>query len=166
MTAASGYAPGIDARSYIERAIALARRGVLAGRGGPFGAVVVLDDRVIGEGCNEVLAACDPTAHAEVVAIRAAAARLGTFSLAGATIYATCEPCPMCLGAIYWARIERLCFASTRQDAAAIGFDDERFYHELALAPQARSLHVERIASAGADALLALWLSQPDRRLY
>jgi tRNA(Arg) A34 adenosine deaminase TadA len=127
---------------------------------------VVLEDRVIGEGCNEVLAACDPTAHAEVVAIRAAAAELGTFSLAGATLYATCEPCPMCLGAIYWARIERLFFASTRQQAASIGFDDERFYRELALPPEARSVPMERIASPDADALLALWLQRPDRRPY
>ena len=111
-------------RRFLQRAIALSHAQVLAVQGGPFGAVIVRDGLIIAEGCNEVTSANDPTAHAEVVAIRRACQTVGNFSLAGATIYASCEPCPMCLAAIYWARLERLVFANTRSEAAAIGFID------------------------------------------
>ncbi len=102
-----------------------------AGAGGPFGSVVVRDGRVIGEGWNQVTSTNDPTAHAEVVAIRRACAAIGSFSLAGATLYASCEPCPMCLASAYWARVSRIVFANTREEAAAIGFDDQLLYDEI-----------------------------------
>ena len=115
----------MDARPFLARAIELGAETMRAGRGGPFGAVVVEAGVVIGEGANRVIETCDPTAHAEVLAIRAACARRGTFSLAGATIYASSEPCPMCLAAIYWARIDSIVFSSARGDAARAGFDDD-----------------------------------------
>ncbi len=144
----------------------LAADSVRDNHGGPFGALVVQGDRVIGEGTNHVLSSNDPTAHAEVMAIRDACARVGTFALHGASLYATCEPCPMCLGAIYWARIERVYFASTREDAARIGFDDSRIYRELALPIGVRSVAMERVASDEADGLMDAWMSKGDRTLY
>ena len=118
-------------RRYLERAIELAGEGMIKGLGGPFGAVVVKGNQIVAEGQNQVTSAFDPTAHAEVVAIRRACQALGGFSLAGCQIYSSCEPCPMCLAAIYWARLDRLYFAASRNDAAAIGFDDEFLYLEL-----------------------------------
>jgi len=116
---------------YLGQAIACAIAGAKAGQGGPFGAVVVKDGVVIAEACNHVLAKNDPTAHAEVEAIRAACAKLGSFQLDGCDVYASCEPCPMCLGALFWARPRAVYFAATRTDAAGAGFDDARFYDEL-----------------------------------
>lgn len=127
-----------DAR-WIARAVELARASVAVG-GGPFGAVIVRAGEVLAEGANRVTADLDPTAHAEVNAIRTACARLRDFKLEGATLYSSCEPCPMCLGAIHWARLERLVFACSRADAAAAGFDDEWIYRELALPLERRSL--------------------------
>jgi guanine deaminase len=120
----------IDVR-FLERAIELSRQGMLSGQGGPFGCVVVKDGQIIGEGCNQVTTYNDPTAHAEVVAIRNACAALGNFQLTDCDIYTSCEPCPMCLGAIYWARPRRVIFANTKLDAAAIDFDDEFIYEEI-----------------------------------
>src|SRR5579872_3632306 len=116
----------------MARAIALAIENVRSGGGGPFAAVIVKDGRVVGEGTNRVTSSNDPTAHAEVVAIRAACHAMGTFQLDGCDVYTTCEPCPMCLGAIYWARPGKVYFACTAADAAAAGFDDAFIYEQLA----------------------------------
>lgn len=131
-------------REYLGRAIELARRNVAAG-GGPFGAVVVREGRVAAEAANQVISLPDPTAHAEVQAIRAAAANLGTFDLSGCTLYTSCEPCPMCLSAIYWSRIGRVVYASDRFDAAKAGFRDAELYDEIAKPPEARAIPFERI---------------------
>ncbi|HZN39192.1 MAG TPA: nucleoside deaminase [Planctomycetota bacterium] len=146
-------------------AIQLARASVRAG-GGPFGCVIARDGRPIAEGQNRVTLANDPTAHAEVVAIRAACTTLGSFQLDRCTIYTSCEPCPMCLGAIYWARAQRLVFACTRADAAAIGFDDDHIYREIARAPAARELQTESLLRDEALAAFRDWSSTPDRREY
>lgn len=116
---------------FMRRAIELAQEGIDRNDGGPFGAVVVRNGEIIGEGCNQVTSTNDPTAHAEVVAIRSACKNLESFQLEGCTIYTSCEPCPMCLGAIYWARPERMFFACTREDAARIAFDDDFIYDEI-----------------------------------
>lgn len=120
----------IDER-FLERAVELARQGMYGYKGGPFGCVVVKDGQIIGEGCNEVLATNDPTAHAEVVAIRKACTSLKTFQLTDCDVYTSCEPCPMCLGAIYWARPRRVIYANTKQEAATIDFDDAFIYAEI-----------------------------------
>ena len=121
----------------MQRAIELAADNVLHG-GGPFGAVIAREGEIVAEGVNRVTASCDPTAHAEVQAIRAAGAALGTYDLTGCSIYASCEPCPMCLGAIYWAHLDAIYYANNRNDAAAIDFDDDFIYREIALAPDHR----------------------------
>src|SRR5215831_1220127 len=125
---------------FMRRAIALARRGMKAREGGPFGAVVVRDGAIVGAGWNRVVAARDPTAHAEIVAIRAACRRLATFRLSGAALYTTGEPCPMCLAAAYWARIDRIFYGFTIADAARIGFDDRLFYREFARPARRRAI--------------------------
>lgn len=150
----------------MRRAIELSRLKMRAGEGGPFGAVVVHDGRIIGEGWNSVLATRDPTAHAEVVAIRAACAHLGTHRLDGAEIYATSEPCPMCLGAILWARVARLYYANARADAAAIGFDDALFYDEVARPPERRALPGERLLADEARSVFAEWDAKPNKVKY
>jgi guanine deaminase len=124
--------PQEQAETFMRRAIAQARHGVDAGDGGPFGSVIVKQGTIVGEGWNRVIADNDPTAHGEVTAIRDACRRLGRFSLEGCELYTTGQPCPMCLGAIYWARIERVYFGFTASDAAEIGFDDQLFYEQLA----------------------------------
>jgi guanine deaminase len=116
---------------FLARAIELSRIGMQSGKGGPFGCVIVKDGKIIGEGCNEVTTTNDPTAHAEVVAIRKACKTLHSFQLTGCDVYASCEPCPMCLGAIYWARPQRVIYANTKKDAAAIDFDDQFIYEEI-----------------------------------
>ena len=116
---------------FMARAIQLSIEGVQSGRGGPFGAVIVKDGAIVAEGANQVTSTNDPTAHAEVLAIRQACAKLGTFELKDCDLYTSCEPCPMCLGAIYWARLSRIYFANTAEDAAKIGFDDSFIYDEL-----------------------------------
>ena len=150
----------------MRRALELAARGVSENRGGPFGAVIVKDGVVIAEGENRVTSSGDPTAHAEVVAIRAACAKLGTHVLAGCEIYASCEPCPMCLAAIEWARLDRLFFAATRQDAARAGFDDERLYVELAKAHEDREMPTARCLSEEALAPFDLWAAKEDKTPY
>src|SRR5688572_3154517 len=129
-----------DHETFMRRAIELAQRGADSNDGGPFGCVVVRDGEVVGEGWNKVTSTNDPTAHAEVVAIRDACARLGDFQLDGCSVYTSCEPCPMCLGAIYWARPDRVIYANTRFDAASIDFDDDFIYHEINAPMDARKI--------------------------
>lgn len=130
---------------FLREALNLAREGMAKGAGGPFGCIIVRDGLIVGSGHNRVLETNDPTAHAEVVAIRDACSKLNAFQLDGCTVYSTCEPCPMCLGAIYWARPARLVFSATRDHAASIGFDDAFIYHELELPAENRSMRTEQI---------------------
>ncbi len=155
----------IDA-AFLREAIRISRTRMRQGRGGPFGAVVVRDGAVVARGWNAVTSTNDPTAHAEVVAIRRAARALGSFSLAGCVLYSSCEPCPMCLAAAYWARVDRLVYAATRDDAAIAGFDDARIYREVPMAPEARSLHTDHLLRAEAIAVFEEWLAKPDRVSY
>jgi tRNA(Arg) A34 adenosine deaminase TadA len=136
------------------------------GGGGPFGAVIVLGDEVVGEGTNRVTTQNDPTAHAEVVAIREACAKLKRFSLAGAQIFTSCEPCPMCLGAIHWARLDKIWYAATREDAARIGFDDDLLYRELSLPLAQRSTPLEQLARTEAVEVMQEWQANPTRVPY
>lgn len=156
----------MDHIDYMQRAVELSREKMRECQGGPFAAIVVMDGEVVGEGWNHVTSDNDPTAHAEVNAIRDACERLGTFSLEGAVIYTSCEPCPMCLAAIYWARISRVYYANTTADAAAIGFDDGFLYAELALPPKERSLPCERLDVDEARAVFDEWTAMPDRVDY
>jgi len=156
----------MTADDFMRRAIELADENVRAGRGGPFGAVVVRDGRIVAEGANEVTATNDPTAHAEVVAIRIACRALDVFHLGGCEIYASCEPCPMCLGAVYWAHLDRLWFAAGREDAEAAGFDDGHIYRELAVAIDARRLPTSRLLIEPARAVLNRWRIAPGKVEY
>ncbi len=151
---------------FLREAIALALDAVRAGTGGPFGALVVRGGEVLGRGQNRVLERNDPTAHAEIEAIRAACARIGAFDLAGCELYASCEPCPMCLGAIYWARLKRVVHAASREDAARAGFDDARFWIEIERESALRALPMLARPSAEARAPFDAWLAKSDRRLY
>jgi tRNA(Arg) A34 adenosine deaminase TadA len=151
---------------FMRHAIALSRRGMADGAGGPFGAVVVLDGKVVAEGWNQVTSTNDPTAHAEVVAIRRACAALGRFDLRGATVFTSCEPCPMCLAALYWSRCDAVVYANDRAQAAAIGFDDEFLYAEVAKPIEARSLRMKRLLGAEAAEVFAEWTAKPDRVAY
>ena len=150
----------------MRRAIGLSNEMMRAGRGGPFGAVIARDGEIIAEGHNQVTSANDPTAHAEVVAIREACARLGRFHLEGCTIYTSCEPCPMCLSAIYWARLDRLYYANTRADAARIGFADDHIYREIGLPLEARAIPARRLLAEEADAAFREWEEKPDKVAY
>ncbi len=152
--------------SFMRRAIALAVGNVRSGGGGPFGAVIVEDGRVVAEGVNRVTPDNDPTAHAEIVAIREACRALGRFHLRGCRIYASCEPCPMCLGAIYWARLDRLYFAASRDDAAEAGFDDARIHDALAAAPDAQAISVEQLLRQEARKAFEEWKRKEDRIDY
>ncbi|MBI5283277.1 MAG: nucleoside deaminase [Candidatus Solibacter usitatus] len=151
---------------YIRRAIELAAENAGQGRGGPFGAVVVRNGEVIAEGVNLVTTALDPTAHAEVVAIRAACGKMGTFELRGSTIYSSCEPCPMCLAAIYWARLEALYYGASREDAAAAGFDDGFLYEQIPLPAAARTLRTGRLLAEESGAPFAIWRANPAKIAY
>lgn len=151
---------------FMRRAIDLAAEHSAQGDGGPFGAVVVLDGEIVGEGWNQVVGCNDPTAHAEVVAIRDACRRLGRFSLEGAVIYTSCEPCPMCLSAIYWARIAHIYYGNDRHGAAAIGFDDAHLYREVALAPENRTIPMTRLLADEAQEGFETWLGKADRVMY
>ncbi len=150
----------------MREAIRLSLEMMSSGQGGPFGAVVVKDDTIIGRGWNRVVSTADPTAHAEMVAIREACRHLQNHQLAGCEIYASCEPCPMCLGAIYWARLDRLWFAATRQDAGAAGFDDALIYRELETPIGQR--RVPTVQGMREEALVALegWVANPNKTLY
>lgn len=153
-------------REFLREAIRLSIEKMQAGEGGPFGALVVRGGRVVGRGWNQVTSTNDPTAHAEIVAIRAACGALGTFQLSGCTLYASCEPCPMCLAAIYWARIERIVFAAGRQDAADAGFDDSLLYDEVTRSPADRSLPAEQCLREEALAAFLAWRLKGDRVEY
>jgi guanine deaminase len=152
--------------SFMAKAIELAVENVRSGRGGPFAAVVVKNGRMIATGTNLVTSANDPTMHAEVVAIRAACAALGSFQLEGCDLYATCEPCPMCLGAIYWARPRRVFFGGTASDAAAAGFDDAFIYQQLGLSPLARKIPFQPLMREEALACFRAWEAKADRVNY
>jgi tRNA(Arg) A34 adenosine deaminase TadA len=150
----------------MRRAIELSFENIKSNQGGPFGAVVVRDGEIVGEGANQVLATNDPSAHAEVVAIRAACRKLNTFQLSGCDIYSSCEPCPMCMGLIYWARPEHLYYANTAADAARIGFDDALIYRELAKPPQQRSVKMQQMMREEALAVFRKWERKPDKTPY
>jgi guanine deaminase len=156
----------MSADLFMRRAIALSREKMEAGNGGPFGAVVVREGKIIAEGWNQVTSTFDPTAHAEITAIRHACLALAQFSLAGCEIYTSCEPCPMCLAAIYWARLDRIYYANSRQDAARIGFDDEMLYREVALPVEQRSVTMTRLLEAEARAVFESWEKKADKVRY
>lgn len=149
----------------MRRAIALATENVANG-GGPFGAVIARGGEIVAEGVNRVTAQHDPTAHAEVSAIREACAKLGTFSLEGCTIYSSCEPCPMCLGAIYWAHLDRLCYGCDKADAAHVGFDDRFIYEEIDRPIAQRRLRSERLLPEEAAAAFKAWEEKTDKIEY
>ena len=151
---------------YLRRAIELGRLGMEAGSGGPFGAVIAREGEILAEANNCVVANSDPTAHAEVEAIRRACAQVGDFRLHDAVIYSSCEPCPMCWSAIRWARIERIVFAAGRDDAAAIGFDDEVLYRELALPPEERQLVADQLLRGEATKMMSAWTALEGRVDY
>jgi guanine deaminase len=151
---------------FMQRAIELAIENVRSGRGGPFGAVVVKDGCIVAEGTNRVTASNDPSAHAEIVAIREACRVLGAFQLEGCEIYTSCYPCPMCFGAIYWARPDRVYFACTAEDAAAAGFDDSFIYNELRALPAERKIKMEPMMRDDALAAFRAWRENPGRIQY
>lgn len=153
-------------REFMERAIELSRIRMRTRGGGPFGAVIVKDGRIIAEGYNEVVARNDPTAHAEIVAIRRAGSRLQAFHLPGTEIYASCEPCPMCLAAIYWARIEKIYFANAAEDAAEIGFADDYFYREIQLPRSERRIPSRQLMRDEALPVFREWQKMDDRIEY
>src|SRR5436189_4293429 len=148
---------------FMQEAIRLSIENVTSGKGGPFGAVIVKDGVIIARGVNEVTSSNDPTAHAEVVAIRNACKALGTFQLDGCVIYTSCEPCPMCLGAIYWSRPAAIFYAGTREDAAAAGFDDEHFYSEMEKANDDRELRMVNLLRWEARQAFDAWIEKTDK---
>lgn len=150
----------------MARAIQLSIDNVHSGRGGPFGAVVVKDGAIVAEGANQVTSTNDPTAHAEVLAIREACKNLGVFDLEGCEIYTSCEPCPMCLGAIYWARLSRIHFANAAADASRIGFDDSLIYRELAKPPSQRTIPMVQTMREEALAAFRAWEDRPNKITY
>jgi guanine deaminase len=152
--------------TFMARAIQLSIDNVQTGRGGPFGAVVVRDGAIIGEAANQVTSTNDPTAHAEVLAIRGACQKLAMFDLAGCEIYTSCEPCPMCLGAIYWARLERVYFANADADASKIGFDDSLIYREIAQPHSQRKIPMIQMMREEALAAFRAWENKPNKIEY
>ncbi len=151
---------------FLRRAIALATENVTSGVGGPFAAVIVRDGKIVGEGANSVTTTNDPTAHAEVNAIRAAAKALGTFKLDGCELYTSCEPCPMCLAAAYWARVDAVYYGASAADAARAGFDDAFLYVELRKDSRDRKLHSTQLLVNEAWASFAAWIASPDKVEY
>lgn len=151
---------------FLQLAIDLAAENVKTTKGGPYGAVIVKDGEVIASSANHVTFNLDPTAHAEIVAIRLACEKLHDFQLTGCTLYTSCEPCPMCLGAIYWARLERVFFACSREDAAAAGFDDSFIYDEILISPPKRKIPMQHIALDDAHKPFQLWAQQEVKVLY
>jgi guanine deaminase len=151
---------------FMKEAIKMAEENIITGKGGPFGAVVVRNGEIIVAVGNRVTATNDPTAHAEVVAIREACKTLDTFDLTGCEIYASCEPCPMCLGAIMWARIDKLYYAADRIDASRAGFDDELFYTELALPMEKRLLNPTQLLQKEANEVFEKWIEETDKIPY
>jgi tRNA(Arg) A34 adenosine deaminase TadA len=153
-------------KEFMRRAFELAQNGIDANDGGPFGAVVVRDGKIVGEGCNRVTSTNDPTAHAEVVAIREACRNLNNFQLDGCTIYTSCEPCPMCLGAIYWARPALMYFACSREDAARAGFDDRLIYEEIALPVEQRRIKTVNFLRDEGLRVFENWVNKLDKTEY
>ncbi|RAJ82084.1 tRNA(Arg) A34 adenosine deaminase TadA [Chitinophaga dinghuensis] len=153
-------------KRFMQYAVALSAKGMKTGDGGPFGSIVVRGDEIVGEGWNQVLCNNDPTAHAEVMAIRDACNKLQTFQLNDCEIYTSCEPCPMCLGAIYWARPARVYFANTREDAAAIDFDDSFIYDEINRPMDARKIPMIHMPDASALHVFEEWKHKENRTLY
>ncbi len=151
---------------WLREAFRLARRAVEKNRGGPFGAIIVRNNEIVSRGWNRVTSSHDPTAHAEVVAIRSACRKLRSFQLDDCELYASCEPCPMCLAAIYWARIPRVVFGAGRQDAARVGFDDDLIYKELSLPLKRRRVAFAQILTTEAQQPLDLWARKPDKVRY
>ncbi len=151
---------------FMQQAIALSEKGMSTNEGGPFGCIIVKGDEIIGRGNNKVFSLNDPTAHAEVVAIRDACHHLQSFQLNNCEVYTSCEPCPMCMGAIYWARPERVYFANTRSDAAAIGFDDSMIYNELITILELRRIPMIALGRTAALKVFELWKSKEDKLGY
>jgi len=158
--------PSLPNPEFLRRAIALASENVVTGKGGPFAAVIVRGDSVVGEGANSVTATNDPTAHGEVNAIRAACKALGTFTLAGCELYTSCEPCPMCLAASYWARLDAIYYGCSAADAARAGFDDAFLYGELRKDSNLRSLRSMQLIGDEAWASFAAWIATPSKIEY
>ena len=152
--------------AFMEEAIRLSQQGMESNEGGPFGCVIVKDGRIIGRGYNRVTATMDPTAHAEVVAIRDACKTLNNFQLDGCTLYTSCEPCPMCLGAIYWARPAHVYYACSREDAASAGFDDEFIYEELNQSLEQRRIPMVQLLRDQAKAVFEMWEKKEDKIAY
>lgn len=151
---------------FMMEAIALSKSGSQNGEGGPFGCVIVKDDKIVGRGNNKVTSTNDPTAHAEVIAIRDACKNLSTYQLDGCEIYTSCEPCPMCLGAIYWARPKVIYYANNREDAAAIGFDDSMIYQECSKSVNERKIPMHSVARTEAIKVFEEWQANGDKTLY
>jgi guanine deaminase len=158
--------PSVPNPEFLRRAVALATENVVTGRGGPFGAVIVRDGKIIGEGANSVTSTNDPTAHGEVNAIRAACSALGTFTLAGCELYTSCEPCPMCLASSYWARLDAIYYGCSAADAARAGFDDAFLYGEMTKPVAERALPSTQLLADEAWASFAAWLASPNKVEY
>lgn len=150
----------------MQYAVSLSRRGMEQGDGGPFGSIVVRGEEIVGEGWNQVLCENDPTAHAEVMAIRDACKRLGTFQLTDCEIYTSCEPCPMCLGAIYWARPSKVYYANTKEDAAAINFDDSFIYREITVPHDEKKIPLIELRDLDALKVFQEWKAMNNKTLY
>jgi tRNA(Arg) A34 adenosine deaminase TadA len=153
-------------KQFLEKAIALSRKGMMDGHGGPFGCIIIKGEEILGEGCNMVTSSNDPTAHAEVVAIRNACKNLNTYQLTGCELFASCEPCPMCLGAIYWARPERVIYANTKKDAAAISFDDDFIYTEINTNLTDRKIPFLHFPHPLAKEVFSEWEKRDGKKLY
>lgn len=151
---------------FMERAIQLSLENVRASLGGPFAALVVRESKVLATGTNQVTTSQDPTAHAEIVAIREACQAIGKFELRGCELYTTCEPCPMCMGAIYWARLDKVYYANTREDAARIGFDDSLIYDQLVLPLASRQIPMIQVMHGEALEAFHQWQTSPDKTQY
>ena len=155
-----------EIKKFMKKAISLAEENLKTNAGGPFGAVVVKDGEIIGKGGNRVTSQNDPTAHAEIVAIREAAKNLGSFDLSGCEIFTSCEPCPMCLGAIYWARLDRLYYAATKDDAAKADFDDSFIYEEISKPKDQRKLQSIQLMREDAVKVFEEWIKKEDKIPY
>ena len=151
---------------FMREAIRLSNEGMQSNQGGPFGAVVVKDGKIVGRGNNQVTTTNDPTAHAEIMAIRDACKNLGNFQLDGCIVYTSCEPCPMCLGAIYWARPDKIFFACSREDAAAIDFDDDFIYKEIPLPIDQRKIKTIQILRQEGNVVFKKWKEKEDKTVY
>lgn len=153
-------------KTYLQKAIELARKGIEGGIGGPFGCIIVKNGIIVGEGCNRVTSTNDPTAHAEVVAIRDACHHLGSYQLTDCDVYTSCEPCPMCLGALYWARPKRVIYAATRDEAADAGFDDAFIYQEINGPVEERKIPFDHQPIPEAESLFRLWRQKENKKPY